>query len=170
VKVHKIVFEIIQLHQVLTGFSNLNKMCVGQSGLRGQVNKYPHVQRSTNIWMPAEEKNVFDLAARDSCTASFTSLSEVKRRPLKLQYMQNKVLRPIWNLPRHTPVIDLHTTFKIPYVHNYRTNLCRQKAEVIRNHENKHVRGIGQGKARHGKYKCKMVKFGGDQTYDLSND
>jgi hypothetical protein len=27
--------------------------------------------------------------------------------------------------------------------------LCRQQAEVIQNHENKHVCGIGQGEAKH---------------------
>jgi hypothetical protein len=29
---------------------------------------------------------------------------------------------------------------------------CRPQAEVIQNHENEHVRGIGQGVSRHRKY------------------
>jgi hypothetical protein len=46
--------------------------------------------------------------------------------------------------------------------------LCRQQAEVMHNHENEHVRSIGQGKARHRKYK--MLKLCDGQAYDLSSD
>jgi hypothetical protein len=35
--------------------------------------------------------------------------------------------------------------FKIPYVNEYITKLCRQQAEVIQNHDNENVRNIGQG-------------------------
>jgi hypothetical protein len=31
---------------------------------------------------------------------------------------------------------------------DYITKLCRRQAEVIQNHANEHVRGIGQGEAR----------------------
>jgi hypothetical protein len=48
---------------------------------------------------------------------------------LKLQRMQNKDLYTIGNFPRHT-------AFNFPYVYNYITELCRQQAEVIQNHEN----------------------------------
>jgi hypothetical protein len=72
---------------------------------------------------------------------------------MKLQHLQNKVLRTIGNFPRHTPVRDLHTAFKIPYVYDYITKLCRQQAEVIQNHGNENVRNIGQGETRHRKYK-----------------
>jgi hypothetical protein len=44
------------------------------------------------------------------------------------------------------------------------TKLCRKQAEVLRNHENEHVRGIGQGEARHRKYK--RLKLAGGQAYD----
>jgi hypothetical protein len=40
---------------------------------------------------------------------------------LKLQRMQNKVLRTIGNFPRCTPVRDLHTAFNFPYEYNYIT-------------------------------------------------
>jgi hypothetical protein len=68
---------------------------------------------------------------------------------LKLQRLQNKVLRTTGNFPRCTSVRDLHTAFDLPYVHDYITKLCRQQAEVIQNYENGHVRDIGQGEARH---------------------
>jgi hypothetical protein len=45
---------------------------------------------------------------------------------------------------------------------------CKQQAEVMQNHENKHVRGIGQGEARHRKYR--RLKLGGGQAYDRSSD
>ncbi|PNF41415.1 hypothetical protein B7P43_G14387 [Cryptotermes secundus] len=87
---------------------------------------------------------------------------------LKLQRLQNKVLRTIGNFPRRTPVRDLHMAFKIPYVYDYITKLCRQQAEVIQNHDNENVRNIGQGEARHRKYK--RLKLGGGQAYDRSSD
>jgi hypothetical protein len=62
----------------------------------------------------------------------------------------------------------MHTAFNLPYVFDYITKLCRKQAEVMWNHENEHVRGIGQGEARHRKYK--RLKLGGGQTYDRSSD
>jgi hypothetical protein len=38
---------------------------------------------------------------------------------LKLQHLQNKVLRTIGNFPRYIPVRDLHTAFNLPYVYDY---------------------------------------------------
>jgi hypothetical protein len=73
---------------------------------------------------------------------------------LKLQCLQNKVLHTTGNFPRCMSVCDLHTTFNLPYVYNYITKLCRKQTEVIRNHENEHVRGTGQGEARHRKYEA----------------
>jgi hypothetical protein len=72
---------------------------------------------------------------------------------VKLQRLQNKVLRTIGNLPRSTPIRDLHMALNIPYVYDYITKLCRQQAEVIQNHDNENVHNIGQGDARHRKYK-----------------
>jgi hypothetical protein len=40
-------------------------------------------------------------------------------------------------------------TFGYTLVYDLDTKLCRQKAEVIQNHENMNVRDIGQGEARH---------------------
>jgi hypothetical protein len=38
---------------------------------------------------------------------------------MKLQRLQNRVLRAIGNLHRCTPVRELHVAFKIPYVYDY---------------------------------------------------
>jgi hypothetical protein len=46
---------------------------------------------------------------------------------------------------------------------DYITKLYRQHAVVIENHENEDVCSIGQGKARHRKYK--RIKLGGGQAY-----
>jgi hypothetical protein len=43
-----------------------------------------------------------------------------------------------------------------------------QQAEVILYHDNKNVSNIGQGGARHGKYK--RLKLRGGQAYDRSSD
>jgi hypothetical protein len=58
--------------------------------------------------------------------------------------------------------------FKLSYIYDYITKLCRQQAEVIQNNENANVRNIGQGVPRHMKYK--RLKLGGGQAYDLSSD
>jgi hypothetical protein len=86
---------------------------------------------------------------------------------LKLQHLQNNVLRNIGNFPRFTPVRDLKMAMNVPYVHDYITTLCRQQAEVIQNHDNEYVRGIGQDEARLIRYKS--LKIGGGQAYDRSS-
>jgi hypothetical protein len=85
---------------------------------------------------------------------------------LKLQRLQNKVLRTTGNFLRCTPVRDFHMAFKLPYVlvYDYITKLCRQQAEVIQNREIANVRTIGQGEPRHRKYTG--LKLGGGQAYD----
>jgi hypothetical protein len=40
--------------------------------------------------------------------------------------------------------------------------------EPKQSHENEHVRGVGQGEARHRKYK--RLKLGGGKAYDRSSD
>jgi hypothetical protein len=85
-----------------------------------------------------------------------------------MQCLQNKVLRTTGSLPRRTPVRDLHIALKIPHVYDYITKLCRQQAEFIQNHDNENVRNIGQGEARHRKYK--RLKLGSGQAYDRSSD
>jgi hypothetical protein len=59
-------------------------------------------------------------------------------------------------------------SFNLPYVYDYITKLRRKQAEVIQNHENEHVRGIGESEARHRKYK--RLKVGGGQAYDHLSD
>jgi hypothetical protein len=52
---------------------------------------------------------------------------------LKLQRLQNKVLRTTGKLPRRTPVRDLHMAFQIPYVYDYITKNAgsKQKSSKI---------------------------------------
>jgi hypothetical protein len=44
---------------------------------------------------------------------------------IKLQRLQNKVLRNIGNFPRRTPVRELHKALSIPYIYDYITKLSR---------------------------------------------
>jgi len=68
------------------------------------------------------------------------------------------------NDPRAWPEIDVRSfQFKIPYVYDFITKLCRRQAEVNQNHDNEHVRKTGQGEAQHRKYK--RLKLGGGQVY-----
>jgi hypothetical protein len=86
---------------------------------------------------------------------------------IKLQRLQNRVLRSVSNLDRRTTVCDLHLAFKIPYVYDYITKLCKRQVEVILNHDNPNVRAIGQREA--GRRKHKRFKLGGGQVYDRSS-
>jgi hypothetical protein len=78
------------------------------------------------------------------------------------------VLRATGNLDRCTPARKFHVAFKIPYVYDNTTKLRRTQAELILNHVNPNVRGMGQGEARHRKYK--RLILGGGQAYDRSAD
>jgi hypothetical protein len=84
---------------------------------------------------------------------------------LKLQCLQNRVLRVIGNLNRCTQVRELNVAFKVPNVYDYITKLCRTQDKVLLNHVNPIRRGIGQGEARH-----RRLKLGGGQAYDRSAD
>jgi hypothetical protein len=87
---------------------------------------------------------------------------------LKLQRLQDKVLRTVGKFPRRAPVRELHTAFQVLYICAYITKLCRQQAEITQNHENADGRDIGMGEARHGRYK--RLKLSGGQAYDRSSD
>jgi hypothetical protein len=86
---------------------------------------------------------------------------------LKLQRLQNKVLRTIGIFSRRTSVRDMYVTFQVPYVYDYITKSCRQQAEVVQKHENENVGYIRQGEARHRKYK--RLKLGDGHVYDRSS-
>jgi hypothetical protein len=64
---------------------------------------------------------------------------------LKLGHLQNRILQ--------TTVHKSHMTLKIPYVYGYIVKLHRTQIEEILKHVNRNVHSIGQGEARHRKYK-----------------
>jgi hypothetical protein len=87
---------------------------------------------------------------------------------LKLQRLQNRVLRAAGNLDRRTLVREMQVALKIPYVYDYITKLCRTQSEVIPNHVNSNVYGSGPGEGMYRKYK--RIKLGGGLAYDQSAD
>jgi hypothetical protein len=72
-----------------------------------------------------------------------------------------QVLGAVGNHDRCTAFRELDAAFKIPYVCDCITKLCRTQAEV-----NPNIRGIGQGEVRHRNYK--RLKLGGGQAFDSS--
>jgi hypothetical protein len=48
---------------------------------------------------------------------------------LKLQRLQDRVLRAVGILDRRTPICDLKVTLRIPYVYAYIIELCKKQAE-----------------------------------------
>jgi hypothetical protein len=86
---------------------------------------------------------------------------------LKLQRLQNKVLRIIGNFPRRTTVRELYKAFNFSYIYDYTTKLCRQQAEIIQNHGN--AMSAIWGKVKADTENIKSLKFGGGQAYDRSN-
>jgi hypothetical protein len=87
---------------------------------------------------------------------------------MKLQRLQNRLLRATGNFDRRTAVREMHMALKIPYVYDYITKFCRKRAEVIKNHLNPNVRAIGQDEGMYRKHK--RLKLGGGQAYDRSGD
>jgi hypothetical protein len=88
--------------------------------------------------------------------------------PLEIAAPAEQILRVIGNLDMCTPVRELHVAFKILCVYDYITKFCSTLAEVILNHVNPNIRGIGQGETRNGKHK--RLKFDSSQPYDHSAD
>jgi hypothetical protein len=86
---------------------------------------------------------------------------------LKLQRLQNTVLRIIGNLPRRTQTRALYVAFKIQYLSDYITKICRKQAEVIHSHDNVNVQNMGNSEAQHRKYK--RLELGGGQAFDRSS-
>jgi hypothetical protein len=74
------------------------------------------------------------------------------------------VLHTIGKFPRIIPIRDMHIYFETPSEYGNITKLCRQQAHAIQNHENSGIPNIGQGEARHRKYK--RLKLLGGQAYD----
>jgi len=66
---------------------------------------------------------------------------------LKLQRLQNRILRTIGNIRKRTETRTLHGALQIPYVHDYVTKICRKQAEVIQIQDNVNVRNIGKKEA-----------------------
>jgi hypothetical protein len=86
---------------------------------------------------------------------------------MKLQRLQNKVLRVTGGLPRRTPTRYMYAELQTPYVYDFITEICRKQANVIQNHNNENVRSIGNGVVRHRKHK--RLKLSGGQMYKRSN-
>jgi hypothetical protein len=59
--------------------------------------------------------------------------------------------------------------FKIPYVYDCITKLCRTQIEVILNHVNPNARDTGQGE-KPGVESIRGLTLGGGQAYDRSAD
>jgi hypothetical protein len=98
-----------------------------------------------------------------ACPAwKFTAYSHL----LKLQRLQNRVLRTTGKLPRRTPTRTLHHAFQIPYIYDYITEIWRKQAEAIQTRDNVNVRNTGKNEVQHKKQK--RLKLGGDQEYDDS--
>jgi hypothetical protein len=55
---------------------------------------------------------------------------------MKLQPLQNKVLRTTGKFPRIIQITDMHISFQIPYLFDYIIKLCGQQAQIIQRHEN----------------------------------
>jgi hypothetical protein len=81
---------------------------------------------------------------------------------MKLQRRQEKFFPHQRQFPRVNTGRDLDVLSRLPCAYDYIAKLCKQQAEVIRNHENANVCSIGQGEARHRKYK--RHKLGGGEA------
>jgi hypothetical protein len=106
---------------------------------------------------------------RKEHAVSEAAATSVLRRTVEESCSQlGPLVRTNLSCSERTSVRDMHKAFHIPHVYDYITKSCRQQAEVVANHENENVRYIGQGEARHRKYK--RLKLGDGHVYDCSSD
>jgi len=61
------------------------------------------------------------------------------------------------------PTRDFHVDLKLSCLYDVMTELCRLKAEAIKNHKNTNVHSIGQGEIQVRNWR---VNFGCEQDYD----
>jgi hypothetical protein len=105
-----------------------------------------------------------------SSMANKDALSRAKLHPLSI-YISLSTTSTTRTLPlaRFQPIVShYHRPPRHSTPIDFITKLCRQQAEVIQNHVNPNVRSIGQGEAKHRKYK--RLNLGGGQAYDRSSD
>jgi hypothetical protein len=87
---------------------------------------------------------------------------------MKLQRLQNTVHCTIDKLSKtFTDHREIHVVFSIPYIYGFITRLCRQQADVIRNHENAYIGRIGINAVAH--RKGKRLKLCGGRAYNSSD-
>jgi hypothetical protein len=98
---------------------------IESKAFRTFIRIYPLFKRerlSTNIKLTLHKALIRSIMTY-ACTAwGF----EADKHLLKLQRLQNKVLRTIGHFPKRTPARDLHMAFKRPCVYDYITKLCRK--------------------------------------------
>jgi hypothetical protein len=88
---------------------------------------------------------------------------------LKLQRLQNRVLRAMGSFHRGTQVREMPHGSQNSLRVRLRNKYTKQ-SEVIQNHLNRYVRVTGQGEAIRMISKHKRLKLGGGQAYDRSRD
>jgi hypothetical protein len=76
---------------------------------------------------------------------------------LKLQRLQNKILRTSGKFPRCALTRELQAAFEILCVYDFVTKLCRQQTDVTQNHENINISNTAQGEAQLRKHDSKLV-------------
>jgi hypothetical protein len=67
---------------------------------------------------------------------------------MKLQRVQNRILRVIGDFARRTQIQNMHRELQIPYVYDFITKNCKKQAEIIYNHDNENVSNIGSCEAQ----------------------
>lgn len=72
---------------------------------------------------------------------------------LRMQCLQNRILRAVGSFDRHTLVCKVLKAFKISNVYDYITELCGTQEDIILNSQDPTVHFIGQEESIHRKYK-----------------
>jgi hypothetical protein len=70
------------------------------------------------------------------------------------RHLTHKIAAHCWKFSKvHNASLFAHI-FQSSYVYDYITKLYRKQVKVVQNHDNEHVRTIGQGEVRHRKYEA----------------
>jgi hypothetical protein len=103
---------------------------------------WPQRGPDTKTNWPTDRRSQYNLNSGPTPAWEFVAETHL----LKLERLQNRVLRTNGNFPRNTSVRAMHVAFQVPYAYDYITTLCRKQAEIIHNHENENVCNIEKAK------------------------
>jgi hypothetical protein len=154
----------IDLHQLMFFSWRLHIEMVEAKGLQNIITfcyLFKKERLSANVELTLHRVRIFRSVMSYACLAC---KFKANTRLLKLctALSKQRLATSLIIFPKCILVRKLHMAFRVTYIYDHITKLCRQQAKVIQNHENANVHDIRKGEARQRQYK--RLKRGGGKA------